>query len=207
MNSWYGLYKKLTKKLTINFAKKELEKAKESWGKSYENEEGIKKKETKLKLDYIKEIDEEKIKELANDYIFINRHFTYVPNESGGFSAFYWSNYNQNNDNYYTYLQIGDYTYKGKPRYRVMLRVGNLEGKNKKEKKEIRTYLYDKFTSNYPNYYVKPTRFYIGNSMAFVVLKGYENIKLDVLIKDERKRERLIKTVKRALEHMDKLAK
>lgn len=202
--SWYSLYKDLTRKLTLEFPEEEIKAAKRGWEEKLKNYSDTKEKDAKIKVDYLdKNIDKEKIIELAEDNIFIKKHFSYVPNQSGGFSAFYWGNYNKGK--YNTYLQIGDYKYNGDRKYRLALRVSKLEEKNNDEKKEIREYLYKKFTEAYPEYYVKPTRFSIGNTMAFAVLKDYQDINFKELHDHKEKFDKLVNDLKRTLSHLDKL--
>lgn len=202
--SWYSLYKELTKELTLTFPEKEIEATKKSWKRKVDNYSGTNKIDAKQKVSYLENsIDENKITELAKDNIFIKRHFSYVPNQSGGFSAFYWGNYNKENCD--TYLQIGDYTHNGETKYRLMLRVGSLEGKDTNEKKEIRNSLYERFTEEYPEYYVKPTRFSVGNSMAFAVLKDYQEINFEELQNNDEKNDKLVNDLKRTLSHLDEL--
>jgi len=205
--SWYSLYKELTKELTLTFPEEELQSAIELWELRADNlkdSKQLKKKDAEIKTKYLKNnIDSAKLKKLAEDYMFINSHFTYVPNQSGGFSAFHWGNYNK--EKLDTYLQIGDYKYKGEEKYRLMLRVGSLEGKDKSEKKEIRNSLYNQFTEKYPEHYVKPTRFSVGNSMAFAVLKDYQDIDFEEIHKNKEKTDKLVNALKRTLNHLDEL--
>lgn len=202
--SWYSLYKELTKKLTLEFPEEEIKAAKRGWKEKLKNYSDTKEKDAKIKIDYLEnDIDKKKIIELAKDNIFIKKHFGYVPNQSGGFSAFHWGNYNKGE--YNTYLQIGDYKYNGDRKYRLALRVSKLKDKNNDEKKEIRKYLYKKFTKEYPEYYVKPTRFSIGNTMAFAVLKDYQEINFKELHDNENKIDKLVDDLKRTLSHLDKL--
>jgi len=208
-SSWYSLYKELTKELTLAFPEKELKKTINSWEQWVDNLEDSKKQKAKIsdaniKIKYLKNhMDKNRVVELAEDYIFIKSHFTYVPNQRGGFRAFYWGNYNKGE--YHIYLQIGYYKYKGVPKYRLALRVGKLNDNNNDEKKEIRKRLYKKFTEEYPEYYVKPTRFSVGNSMAFAVLKDYQEINFEELQNNESKIDKLVDDLKRTLNHLDEL--
>ncbi|PTX14866.1 hypothetical protein SAMN04488598_13813 [Halanaerobium congolense] len=83
--------------------------------------------------------------------------------------------------------------------------MGKLKEKNNNEKKEIREYLYKKFTEAYPEYYIKPTRFSIGNTMAFAVLKDYQDINFEELHDNKKKIDKLVDDLKRTLSHIDEL--
>lgn len=206
--SWYSLYKELTKELTLSFPQKELNETINSWEElmtSLKDTKKLKIKDADIKIKYLNnDLDENKLEELAKNYIFIKNHFSYVPNQNGGFSAFYWHNYNQ--INYNTYLQIGNYKYNGDRKYRLSLRVRVDEEKNNDEKKEIRESLYNKFIEEYPEVYVKPTRFSIGNTMAFAVLKDYQDINFKELNNNKEKIDKLVDDIKNTLNHLDELA-
>jgi len=202
--SWYALYKRLYKELTYDFAEKEINKKIESLEEKKKASSDDKNGYIEKKIKYLNDLSSEEMINLVKDEIFIIRQFSKVNNEGGGFAAYYWSNYNKGD--YNTYFQFSQYTRNKEDKYRIEIRVSGQEHKSKSERKKTRDYLNEQYIEEYPDYFADFKHKSLGKTMAFVVLKGYEDIKLNDFLKNEEAVEKLVKRLKETLMIMDELA-
>jgi len=202
--SWYALYKTIYQELTYDFAEDEINKKIDflqiKKKESSDNKNGYLDK----KIKYLKDLSSDEMIKLVEDEIFVMKQFSKVNNEGGGFAAFYWSNYYRSD--YKTYFQFTKYTRNKKDKYRIEIRVGGQENNTSSEREKVRDYLNEKYIEEYPDYFVDFKYKGLGKTMAFVVLKGYEDIKLNDFLNNEEAVYKLINRLKETLMIMDKLA-